>query len=528
MKRTAFAGLSALLAAAVLTAGCTKGDAAQAGSGKPVAIKVEVFDRGTDGGKSDPANNNWTDWIKKKVLEDENIAVTFVPVNRWDETSAMNNLLAAGTAPDVCFSYNTDMINGYGLQGGVYDLAPYVDTRLKDVKTLLGPDPQVRGQDLIWRNKNADNGALYSISNRYMYTANQNLFIRKDWLDKLGLPLPATSEEYFNTLRAFKEQDPGGVGKDRVIPFTLTTDVRWTAGLIINSFIDPFISSQERWINTVGDRFIMVPGFKEGIRFLNRMYNAGLVDRDFPLYKSDDIMLNLIKSGVVGSIAGNWDTVYRDNNRLMLDLQQNVPGALFTPVDCFLSADGIPHKLAGALAGGMSFFVPKTSKNIEAALRYVNWLAKKENCFFLQFGEEGINHQMADGVPKPIPAAGGWIQNSGGNIDYTISVNGWVMDTPELIAKVLSYSYQWPQEYITEAYRIASNGAEPGPVVPATLLKWAPLAQTLNDKATVVYVNGVTAKPEEFDKVWNDGVRDWLASGAQEVIDERREKYRAP
>lgn len=300
---------AALLAAVLIAAGCTKKDGAAQGG--PVSITVEVFDRGTDGGKTDPAHNAWTDWIQKKVLAEENIAVQFVPVNRWDETSAMNNLMAAGTAPDLCYSYNWDMVNAYGLQGGVYDLAPYVDTLLKDVKTLLGSDPQIEGRDMIYRNQNQDTGALYGISNRYMYTATQNLFIRKDWLDKLRLPLPATADEYFAALTAFKEQDPGGVGKDRVIPFTLTTDVRWTAGVIIDSFIDPFLSSKERWINTVVDRYTLVPGFKDGIRFLNKMYNAGLIDRDFPLYKDDGTMNNLIKSGVVGSLGGNWDQVYQ-------------------------------------------------------------------------------------------------------------------------------------------------------------------------------------------------------------------------
>ena len=30
-------------------------------------ITVEVFDRGTDGGKTDPTNNYYTDWIKQNV-----------------------------------------------------------------------------------------------------------------------------------------------------------------------------------------------------------------------------------------------------------------------------------------------------------------------------------------------------------------------------------------------------------------------------------------------------------------------------
>jgi len=490
------------------------------------AITVMVYDRGTDGGKTDPVNNNWTKWIQEKVLKDENITVTFVPVNRWDETSVITNLMASGTAPDFCYTYNYDLITSYGIQGGVYDLAPYTDTLLKDLKEFLGPDPQIPGSDFIMRNLNPDNGALYGITNRYVYTASYNLFIRQDWLDKLGLPLPATPQEYFDTLLAFREKDPGGVGRNRVIPFTLTgNDVRWSAGIILESFIDPALSFRERWINTVAERYALVPGYKEGMRFLNKMYNTGLVDRDFPLYLSDDIPNSLIKSGVVGSLAGNWDQVYRENVGLMTDLQKNVPGALYVPVDCFPGSDGITHKRGAPVAGGLTLFIPRFCKNPETVMRYMNWLARYENYHFLQFGHEGINHKMADGIPEVIGTAGPWIQNSAANMDYTPFINGYAMETPELTVKVLANSYPWPAEYITEAYRISSYNADPPPVVRAALYASGPLTQILVDKSKVFYVAGIIASPENFDSVWDSGVKDWLASGAQIIVDERREKY---
>ncbi|MCL2879812.1 MAG: extracellular solute-binding protein, partial [Treponema sp.] len=454
---------------------------------------------------------------------------TFVPVNRWDETSVITNLIASGTAPDLCYTYNYDLINSYGRQGGIYDLAPYVDTTLKDLKKFLGPDPQIPGSDFIMRSLDTDNGALYGITNRYVYTASYNLFIRKDWLDKLGLPLPKTPQEYFDALKAFREKDPGGVGQSRVIPFTLTgNDVRWSAGIILESFIDPTLSYKDRWINTVVERYPLVPGYKEGFRFLNKMYNTGLVDKDFPLYLSDDILNNLVKSGVVGSLAGNWDQIYRENVSLMKDLQKNVPGALYVPVDCFPSSDGITHKRGAPLAGGLTIFIPRSSKNPEAAMRYVNWLAREENCHFLQFGNEGINYQTVNGVPKIISATGGWIQNSAGNMDYTPFINGYAMETPELTLQVLANSYPWPPEDIIEAYRISSLNAEPPPAVRATLYASGPLTQTLVDKSSVFYVKSIVASPENFDRVWDEGVKDWLASGAQTIIDERRAKYNGP
>jgi putative aldouronate transport system substrate-binding protein len=530
MKQTVSSITLAALILVALTAfsACRKGNSGAAGRrNKSVAITVEVFDRGTDGGKTNPANNAWTDWIKKKVLADENIAVTFIPVPRHEDTQSLNAMMSAGSAPDVCYTYSADLITHYGELGGLVDLAPYVDTLLKDCKEFLGMDPGIPGEYLIYRGRDLDTGKMYMIPGRYMYTASQNLFIRKDWLDKLGLPLPSTKEEYYNALLAFKEHDPGGVGKNRVVPFTMTKDVRWRAGIIVDPFIDPYISPKERWINTVVERYILLPGYKEGFRFLNQMYNDGLIDRDFPLYNSDEAPDNLVKSGVVGSLAGNWDHIYRDNTKVLEDLRKNVPGADLVPIDAIQGIDGLTHK-RGSPPTSLLWFVTRSAKNPEAAIRYVNWLSRFENYHFLQVGQEGINHDMVDGIPKIKSATGPWIQNSAGNGDYAFTLNGYDLGDPELNVRVLANSYSWPAEVITEAYRISSTNANPGPHIPVKLLAATAVQQTLTDKAEVLFTQSVAAKPEQFNRVWDDGVKDWLTSGAQTILDERQAKYREP
>ena len=51
------------------------------------------------------------------------------------------------------------------------------------------------GQDVLNVGKNADNN-LYGIVAKRPTLAASNLFIRQDWLDKLGLDVPETLEEY--------------------------------------------------------------------------------------------------------------------------------------------------------------------------------------------------------------------------------------------------------------------------------------------------------------------------------------------
>jgi putative aldouronate transport system substrate-binding protein len=44
----------------------------------------------------------------------------------------------------------------------------------------------------------------------------------------------------------------------------------------------------------------------------------------------------------------------------------------------------------------------------------------------------------------------------------------------------------------------------------------------------VIYTQSIPASRADFDRVYDAGIADWLRSGAQAIIDERRAKYVAP
>ena len=109
---------------------------------KPAKISVEIFDRGNAGG-SKPEDNYYTDFIKRGMLRDHNVEVTFVAVPRWTEVDVLNNLLAAGDAPDVCVTYSYPTIQTYANMGGVLDMAPYLEeykSQLTNMWDLLGDE----------------------------------------------------------------------------------------------------------------------------------------------------------------------------------------------------------------------------------------------------------------------------------------------------------------------------------------------------------------------------------------------------
>jgi putative aldouronate transport system substrate-binding protein len=278
------------------------------------------------------------------------------------------------------------------------------------------------------------------------------------------------------------------------------------------------------------DRHLLYPNYKEGVRILNRWYNAGLIWKDFPLYGAGDPTEdNLIKAGYVGSFQHNWDYPYRGgNDGIHASLQKLVgPDAAFIAIEPFLDNSGVPRKFLSNPVDRKVFF-PGTNTEPLASLLYLNWISKLENRVFLQTGQRGTNHTVEpDGSIKMLPVTGEWIMNSPSNIDYTITINGLDLGDASLTTKSLALSYAGvDKRFIETAYTVARNHFRIGPVVHVGAITAEEGVQAaLKEKRDTLLVQAVVAPAAQFNAVWDAGMRDYLASGGQAIIDERKAKY---
>ena len=496
----------------------------RAAGGVPT-VNVSVFDRGTDGGRSDPTNNNYTQWIQERVLRELNINIVFTAIPRAAETTMLNNMMAAGNPPDICKTYDQALITNFRDLGGLFDMAPHMSL-MPDLDAFLGEDPMLPGRRLIQRSRDPQTGQIFSIPGRRMNQARINTFIRKDWLDILGLPLPNTTMEFYNAMVAFRDRNPGRV--DRVLPIVSGRNIQWHLGNLFESFIDPNISMRDEWVNTVVDRRFLLPGYKEGVRFANRMYNEGLIDRDFPLFASDVEPIARIMAGNAGSYQANFDQVFRDSPGALQNLQANIPSAELVAIDPFRHPSGGRTIKYLYDAAGVYLFIPRSSRVPQEAMRYMNWLGIREVNNFLQLGPEGIAWDMVDGVPLVKPAPGLWIHNSPQNIDYTLPVNGLDLGDEALTMRGLANSYTVHPQLIVDAYFLSIRDARPLPVIPVTLTAAGPYQQTLIDMGEELMAQAIAAPAAQFDRVWDDGIRAWLAAGAETIRQERAQRFIQP
>ena len=490
-------------------------------------ITVEVYDRGNDGG-SDPTNNMYTEYIKKGMLEDHNVEVEFVKVPRWTEVEEINNLLAAQTAPDICVTYSYPTIQTYADMGGVMDLSGI----LEENKDLCPNLWNWLGENNIYWDRDPVDGTVWAIEAK-LATSNRILtFVRQDWLDALGLEAPTTTAEFEAMLYAFKERAAELPVDDasKVIPYSVSYDVGWRAGNLIESFIDPEISDREFYINGFDDRKLTQNGTKEAIRLLNKWYNDGLLWDNFALYGSGDTTEDdNMKAGYVGVFTHNWDYPFRNGvDSINANLQRNVgPDAKYVAVDCFTSSDGSHTKFVPGPVDRKVFF-PLTNDEPLACLLYLDWISDPEHIEYLQIGDEGVTHNVLEsGAIQTMAATGNAIMNSGMNIDYTITCNGLKLADPEKTQLSKAYNYaEIDPEIVAQADTYAQTDLHFIKNVNVGAIEAeAGIGDTLSSKRDQVFDQAVVAPVDKFDEVWDDFLEDYLSSGAQDIMDERAEKW---
>ena len=495
-------------------------------------IVVEVYDRGNDGG-TDPTNNMYTKYIQDGMLADYNVEVEFKAVPRWTEVEEINNLLAAGDAPDVCLTYDYATVTTYAGMGGVIDLSEYVEQYKDNLPNLWN----WLGEDNIYYDKDPSTGEIWALEGKRNNIYRIDTFVRQDWLDALGMEAPTDIDEFEAMLVAFRDNADKLLGADasKMVPFSTSYDVGWRAANIIESFLDPDITDKEFYVNGFDDRKLTENGTKEAVALLNKWYNDGLMWKDFALYPAGDTTEDdMMKAGYVGAFIHNYDYPFRNgDDSLNANLKRNVgENAKYVAIDCFKASNGKYQKFSYSAAGDRKIFFPTTNTEPLASLLYLDWISDPEHIQYLQIGDEGVTHEKLEGgAVKTISAEGDAIMNSGNNIDYTITCNGLKLTDEQATLDSLAYGYgegETDPSVVLQAMKVASTDSIMPKAVNVGLVEAEEgLGEVLSQKRDEIYDNAVIAAVADFDTVWEDGISDYLSSGGQDIIDERSEKWDA-
>jgi len=482
-----------------------------------VTLKVEVFDRGNAPEGLTVTNNLMTQYIQKNFGDPNNINVEFVAIPRSEEINSLNVQMAAGTAPDLIFTYNEGAAYSWAQQGGLTDLGSIIDEHGPNLKEYLANSLQF----------GVFEGTQYAVVARRVNLQKYSSLIRKDWLDQLGLPIPTTTEETYETLKAFKDSKLGG---DRTIPmsFALAPD---SYEPVIWSFIKEQ-SDEARYLRsvTIGSREypILMDGHKDALQFLNKLYNEGLLDQDFALDKDKKKKEENFVNGYTGLYLADTGTAFgAGENSVVMTLEGNVAGAEVVPALPWTDFEG-KNRQPAYNPSGMYIMVPSFSERAEEVIKYLNWMAQDEVIQYMAFGEEGVHHDLVNGYPvgNSSDEAKKLLFNSG---DMLIITNGIDFGSSEKNNEFNALSVvEKHREIATLSREYANKDAVSQPIrFEKPLDSEAKYSVIMLEKYEELLVKSIMAKPDSFDQTYEAALKDFMDTAGNEVIQERTAMYEA-
>lgn len=363
--------LSLLLALAmVLTAGFTL--TAASADDKPT-ISVAILDRGqVPPEKGTYENNDVTAWIN----EHSPVNVNFVAVPRSETATKYNIWLAAGEAPDLFMEFQPEMVQGYVNQGVLTELSAYIDEFGPNIRALTPPEVAK------WGMYNDGEYAIPQIRSKTS-VANWMMYIRQDWLDKLGLEMPTTPEELDAVIRAFRDNDPDGNGQKDTYGYSLG----WMGRGLMHCI---FGAMDNNWIPEDGQfQHVDVSRAKrDAYTWMRALYQDGYLDPEFITDTTGAKCQQDFATGKLGILASGVGYI----NNMYPTLMANSPDAVVVP----MPSVGVQGYYTERECSFLNT-VPTTCKNPAAVVQYLDWMIS-EGWETVAYGTEGVHYVKEEGV----------------------------------------------------------------------------------------------------------------------------------
>ncbi|MCD9022539.1 extracellular solute-binding protein [Cohnella silvisoli] len=330
-----------------------------------------LYDGDTFAGDVSMDNNIWYQTYDSELgIKVKNLWT--VPSAQWEQK--MNITIASNNIPDF-MAVNSKQLNQLMKSDMIQDLTQaYNDYATPLTRQIMESDNGIGMKSATFQGKLM---ALPSMSSSLDQAS--MIWVRTDWLTKLGLAEPKTMDDVLKISEAFTNGDPDGNGKKDTYGLAVQKELfGWLAAL--QGFFEGYHAYPNSWIKDASGKLVygsVQPEVKTALAKLQEMYNAGQIDREFGVKDygklAEDMTANRV--GLQFGMSGNAFYPYPDHVK-------NNPDADWKAFP-IVSADDKPAKVALNNGVLQYYVVNKNVKNPEAVVKLLNFAVEK------QYGEKG-------------------------------------------------------------------------------------------------------------------------------------------
>lgn len=495
------------------------------------------------GADASPNWNNMQDEVGKVITEKTGVTIQAeYDVGSGGGEQKIALMTASGDVPDFIFAKGS--LSKLVDAGLIMDMTDLIEKHAPNIKKILG--------DNMNRMKYSnEDPSIYQITtnmgvDQQSFDAGGGFEIQQRVLKEFGYPEIRTVKDFEDILRKYKEKYPETDGQP-TIPLTLNAD-DWKIMITVTN--PAFIATGapddgEYYVNPEtyeAQLHYKRPEEKEYFRWLNHMYNEGLLDKETFVQKDDQYKAKIASGRVLGLISQEWE--YQDGENALKAAGKDEYTYAHFPVT--LNEDYVDHSFQPAGLDGSGIAITTACKDPVRLIKFLDWLASDEGQVLMNWGIEGKHYNVENGVrvvPQEIQDRkvndtnnfnkesgislyptftvhyGDGVKDPSGNY-YTTNfpeqiVAGYTEAEKETLAAYGATTWKdlFPQESDFEPKEWGALYNMPVP----TDGDYQVIYQKTQDIIRKRIPEAVLAKPDQFDKIFDDFLAELDKAGAKEM-----------
>lgn len=369
-------------------------------------VEIVCFEEGWTGPEADK------DIVTPEIAKRTNFELVYKPltVSSDDELNQKLNLMVASKdVPDLFFGsssdYSISIYNKLGEAGIIWDVSPYIKN-YQSIYNLIKPEI------IKYRVKGSTGGkSNYFIptqtgkGNDLIHIACNGLYVREDFLKKLGMNYPTTYDEFYTYLKRCKDEIKEVNGKP-IIGFTCGEDFDQLNMALGAGFYSTYVGSDNLQgfifdtlnnYKMVNEEFADSPNVMKRSLFWNKLYREGLMDKEIITHKYVQYQEE-VSSGRVAALGANW----MDVNTFSDNAKTTIPDLMYVaPPSLTDKEGGNPKHLNNWTTPVLMYSTLTISKKLDEEtmkhfLALLDYLATEDGQILTQAGIEGKSFSYND------------------------------------------------------------------------------------------------------------------------------------